>query len=383
MRIVVLGLRGFPDIQGGVEAHCEELFTRVAARGHEVYALGRKPYMAPTLKEYKGVHLLALPCPKQKFLEAIVHTLLGIFVARRLKPDILHIHAVGPSLLVPLARLLGMKVVSTNHGPDYERGKWGGIARTILKLGESLGSRFSNALIAISEPISAHLQKAFGRAPAIIPNGVVIRPAPAAQDVLRKYGLVPDRYILAVGRLVPEKGLHDLVQAFVKARLPGWQLVIVGAADHEDAYSVTLKQTAAAVSEVVMTGYMTKEPLAQLYAHAGLFVLPSYHEGLPIVLLEAMSYGLPVLASDIPANHQVGLPEDRFFSPGAVDALAEKVRAQTMRPFTSGEKISQLDFVARHFDWDAIAEKTIQVYENVFRTTSSGLPTPGVNSNSH
>jgi glycosyltransferase involved in cell wall biosynthesis len=383
MRIVVLGLRGFPDIQGGVESHCEELFTRIAARGHEVYALGRKPYLAPGLTEYKGVHLLALPCPKQKFLEAIVHTFLGVFAARRLKPDILHIHAVGPSLLVPLARLLGMKVVTTNHGPDYERGKWGGIARTVLKLGETLGSRFSNAMIAISEPIAAHLEKAFGRAPALIPNGVVIRNAPAAQDALGKHGLVPHRYILAVGRLVTEKGFHDLVQAFLKARIPDWQLVIVGAADHEDAYSLALKQSAAAVSGVVMTGYMTKDPLAQIYAHAGLFVLPSYHEGLPIVLLEALSYGLPALASDIPANRQVGLAKDRFFQPGDVDDIARKIRAHTTRPFTSAEKIAQLDFVARHFDWDAIAEKTIRVYENVLDATSSGLRTPRVNSSSH
>ena len=363
MRIVVLGLRGFPNIQGGVETHCEHLFTRIAARGHEVIVLGRKPYMNSTKSEYKGVRLIAVACPRQKSLEAFLHTLLGVFKARRLNPDIVHIHAIGPSLIVPIARLLGMKVVSTNHGPDFERAKWGRVARGMLKLGESLGSRFSNAVIAISEPIAEHLRKSFGREPVVIPNGVVIRTASQGEEALGNFNLDRGRYIIAVGRLVPEKGFHDLLDAFERAHPSGWKLAIVGRADHEDAYSIGLKRKAAAIPGVVMTGFIAGEPLAQLYSHAGLFVLPSYHEGLPIVLLEAMSYGLSVLASDIPANRQAGLPEDRFFAPGNVECAAEKIRSYAGRPFTFNEKKSQIDLIARRFDWDSISEKTIALYE--------------------
>lgn len=365
MKIVVLGLRGFPNVQGGVETHCEQLFTRIAARGHEVIVLGRKPYMSPTLIEYEGVRLVAVACPRQKFLEAFLHTLLAVFKARALNPDIVHIHAIGPSLLVPVARLLGMKVVSTNHGPDYQRAKWNGLAKAILRLGESLGSRFSNAVVAISDPIAEHLRKAFGCEPVVIPNGVVTRTASAGQDALRQYGLDPARYVLAVGRLVPEKGFHDLLEAFVKAELPGWKLVIAGRADHEDTYSTGLKQNAAAIPGVVMTGFVTGKPLVQLYSHAGLFVLPSYHEGLPIVLLEAMSYGLSILASDIPANRQAGLAENRFFPPGDVEKGAEKIHFWVHRTFTPVQRKQQIAFVASNFNWDRIAGQTIGVYQAI------------------
>jgi glycosyltransferase involved in cell wall biosynthesis len=371
MKIVALGLRGFPNIQGGIETHCEHLFTRVAAHGHEVIVLGRKPYMDSRVGEYKGVRLVSVACPRQKFLEAFLHTLLGVVRARFLHPDIVHIHAIGPSLLIPVARLLGMKVVSTNHGPDYERKKWGGFARALLRAGEFLGSRFSNRVIAISEPIAAHLRQAFGCEPAVIPNGVVIRQPAAGTDTLGRFGLERGRYLLAVGRLVPEKGFHDLIDAFVRADLPGWKLVLAGRADHEDAYSIGLKKKAGALPAVVMTGFVTGEPLTQLYSHAGLFVLPSFHEGLPIALLEAMSYGLSVLASDIPANRQAGLPADRFFPPGNVERAAEKIRAYAMQSFTPGEKQVQIDFVARNFDWDAITEKTIGLYGAVLNTIAA------------
>jgi len=370
MRIVVIGLRGFPDIQGGVETHCEQLFTRIAARGHEVIVLGRKPYMNPALTEYKGVRLIALPCPRRKSLEAFLHTLVGILEARRWNPDLVHVHAIGPSLLVPAARLLGLKVVSTNHGPDYDRAKWGRVARIMLRLGESMGSRFSNAVIAISEPIAGNLRDTYGCDPAVIPNGVVLRTEPVGQDALKRFGIDHGRYVLAVGRLVPEKGFHDLLDAFAMANLTGWKLVIAGKADHADSYSTNLQQKAAAMPDVVMAGFVTGEPLAQLYAHAGLFVLPSYHEGLPIALLEAMSYGLSVLASDIPANRQTGLPASRMFPPGNVARAAEQLEHFATRPITEEEKNLQLKLISGNHDWDRIAEQTIALYGSLLNPIS-------------
>jgi len=365
MRVVVLGLRGFPNIQGGVETHCEHLYTRMAAQGHEVIILGREPYMGPGRKTYLGVELLAVSCPKNKFLEAFMHTLTGVFKARSLKPDIVHIHAIGPSMMVPVARFLGLKVVSTNHGPDYDRQKWNGLAKRILRFSERLGSLFSNRVIAISEPIAAHLRKAFNREPAVIPNGVVIHSPSDGEGALNKFGLEKGMYFLSVGRFVPEKGFHDLIEAFNRAQVPGWKLAIVGRADHEDSYSVNLKKLAAKNPAVVLTGFVTGEPLKELYSHAGIFMLPSYHEGLPIVLLEAMSYGLSVLVSDIPANRQVGLPEDRFFYPGDIDGAVEKMRVYSMRHFTPEERSDQIGWIAKHFDWDLIARKTLGVYERV------------------
>lgn len=368
MKIIVLGVRGFPNIQGGVETHSQNLFTRIAARGHEVIVLGRKPYMDAAITEYQGVRLVPLACPKQRSLEAFCHTLLGVLRARTMNPDIVHIHAIGPSMLVPIARLLGMRVVSTNHGPDYDRAKWGRLAKAILRRGEAWGSRFSNRVIAISAPIAEHLKRAFGCTPAVIPNGVNIRSAETAHEALTQYGLEAGRYFLCVGRLVPEKGFHDLLAAFSNAGLAtGWKLVIAGRADHEDAYSIGLKEKAAAIPGVVMTGFVSGAPLAQLYSHAGVFVIPSYHEGLPIALLEAMSYGLSVLASDIPANRQAGLPDDRFFPPGNTAALAERLVFWAGRLFTPAQQLEQIGFIARHFDWDRIADQTIEVYRGVLQ----------------
>lgn len=362
MKVAVLGLRGIPNIQGGVETHCQHLYTRIAARGHDVTILGRRPYMDAGLSAYQGVKLVAIDCPRKKSLEAFVHTLAGVFKAHAMKPDILHIHAIGPSLMVPLAKLLGMRVVSTNHGPDYDRAKWGRAARAMLRLGETLGSRFSDTVIAISEPIAATLRSAYGCKPVVIPNGVVVRPRVTTQDYLANIGVAPGRYFLAVARLVPEKGLHDLLEAFASAHPPGWKLVIAGRADHEDAYSQQLLQKAASLPDVVMAGFVSGDPLAQLYSHAGVFVLPSYHEGLPIVLLEAMGYGLAVLASDIPANRQAGLAEHRFFPAGDVKMLARKLLTVSDYLLTEDESSTQVRQIEKKFDWDVIADETLVSY---------------------
>ncbi|MFT3817066.1 MAG: glycosyltransferase family 4 protein [Rubrivivax sp.] len=369
MRIVVLGLRGFPGVQGGVETHSEQLYTRIAAGGAEVIVLTRRPYVSAPQARHGQVQLLALASPRQKSLEAIVHTFLGVLQARRLRPDILHIHAIGPSLMVPLARLLGLVVITTNHGPDYERQKWNGLARRMLKLGEWLGSRCSNGVIAISEPIAQHLRQAHRCAPAVIPNGVVVRPPAEASDALDRHGLARGRYVLAVGRLVPEKGFHDLLAAFERARLPGWKLVIAGRADHEDDYSRSLQRQAAGIEGVVLAGFVSGEPLRQLYSHAGLFVLPSYHEGLPIALLEAMSFGLPILASGIAANRQVGLPAGRYFAAGDVAALAAALQRQVEQGFAPEQRQRQIEAVARDYHWDRIASSTLDYYRAVLGRT--------------
>ena len=370
MKIVVLGLRGFPDIQGGVETHCEQLYTRIAAAGHEVVVIGRRPYMPRPISSWKGVRLIWLRCPKSTFLEAIVHTFIGTFAARSQRPDLLHIHAIGPSLMVPLARLLGMTVVTTNHGPDYERQKWGPGSRAVLRVGERVGSRWSHRVIAISQPIAEHLRKHFGCEATVIPNGVVVRTPAVNSDALAGLRLVEGRYVIAVGRLVPEKGFHDLIDAFLRAGVADWKLVIVGRADHENAYSAALKEKAARAPSVVMTGFLSGEPLHQLYSHAGVFVLPSYHEGLPIVLLEAMSYGLQALASDIPANRQIGLAEDAFFAPGDIDGLAKRLRDIVVQVPTPADHERRIERIRTLFDWDTITGKTIAVYRAVLARTT-------------
>jgi glycosyltransferase involved in cell wall biosynthesis len=367
MRVVVLGLRGIPDVQGGVETHCQHLFTKIAARGHEVTVFCRRPYVNAQLS-CGPVKLFSSRCPSQHNLEAICHTFIGVFHAWRFRPDILHIHAIGPSLFVPLARLLGMRVVCTNHGPDYERGRWGRLARWVLRIGERLGSRFAHAVIAISPAIADRLTARHDCKVDVIPNGVVLQRRRTAVTALTEVGLQRGKFILTVARLVPEKGLDDLMDAFQLASLPAnWKLVIVGGADHTSKYSRHLVERGSSIPGVVMTGRLHGEPLAELYSHAGMFVLPSHHEGMPIVLLEAMSYGLSVLASDIPAHRSLNLPDDRLFRMGDPVSAAQKMSYFAANPQTAEAEVEQINRVGEMFDWDSIAKKTLEVYGRVLR----------------
>lgn len=370
LRIGVLGTRGFPGVQGGIETHCENLYARLAERGCEIFVFTRKPYVDVEQKIYKGVNLIPLGCPKNKFLEAFAHTFYGVIAARRLSPAVLHIHGIGPSLFVPLARLLKLKVVMTNHGADYNREKWGRLAKSVLRLGERLGSRCANRVICISEPIAADIQKRHKKPVTVISNGVNLPRVCQTHDYLDEYGLAKGKYVLSVGRLVPEKGFHDLFAAFNTLPPNGWKLVIVGRADHEDSYSSGLREKARSNVNIVMTGFLTGKPIQELYSHAGLFVLPSYHEGLPIVLLEAMSYGSPCIASDIPANRNVELENARFFEPGNIGQIASKIIRFMSEPLSEEARTKQVDLIADKYDWEKIAQNTLEVYKEIVEKES-------------
>lgn len=365
MKIAVIGTRGFPGVQGGIENHCEHLYTHLARNGCDVTVFTRKPYIDPNLSVFKGVSLISLGCPKNKFLEAIIHTLKGVLRARKLHPDILHIHGIGPSLFTPLARILGMKVVVTSQGSDYKRKKWPLPAKIFLRFCEWMGMIFTNEVIAVTDNVSEDIKRKFGRNAYVIPNGVEIPDPSDTDDILRKFDLQKKRYILTVGRFVPEKGFDYLIDAFNNGDFEGWKLVIVGSADHEDKYSISLRKKAKKNSNIVLTGFLTGKPLQEIYTHAGLFVLPSYHEGLPIVLLEAMSYGLSCIASDIAANRNVELSEERFFVAGNARALTEKIKEFINKPWGEEERERQIGIIAEKYNWGKIAERTLNVYQTV------------------
>ena len=369
MKIVVTGTRGIPDIMGGVETHCEELFPRIVQMGHEVTVIRRKSYVHDSLTEWKGVNLVDVETPKKKSFEAIIHTFRSINRARRLGADVLHIHAIGPALLTPYARLLGMKVVFTHHGPDYDRDKWGTVAKTILKLGERMGCMFANKVIVISEVINELIVRKYGRRDAhLIYNGV---PEPDFTDYpeyFKELGIEEGKYILGMCRFVPEKNLHHLVEAFEKVKseklkikssqAEDIKLVLAGDTDFEDDYSRSLKEQARKAG-VVLTGFVKGRKLHSLLTHARSFVRPSSHEGLPIALLEAMSYRLPVIVSDIPANLEVKLNDGHYFQTGNVEQLAEKLKESVARDF------QRIDYPMEEYDWDVIAEKTMNVYRSI------------------
>jgi glycosyltransferase involved in cell wall biosynthesis len=225
--------------------------------------------------------------------------------------------------------------------------------------------RWSNGRIVISEVIRGIVRDKHGRESALIPNGVVLPELPSTTDSLAQFDLTPGRYIVLVSRLVPEKRHMDLIEAFSRAGLVDWKLVIVGSSDHPDAYTHQVLETAAKTQGVVCTGFQSGQALRELYAHAGLFVLPSSHEGLPIAMLEALSYGLPVVASNIPANLEVGLPAENYYPLGDVSALSARLSKFAVRSLNAETRESRRAWVSTRFDWRDIARRTMVVYQAV------------------
>lgn len=361
MKIMVLGLRGFPGVMGGVETHCENLYPRIQRLGCEVVVLARSPYMEHD--EWSGIQFKRLWTPKRKSLETILHSLLGVLVAAFERPDILHIHAIGPAIVTPLARMAGLKVVVTHHGEDYERQKWGRFARWVLRCGEALGMRYANQRIVISKKLENLVRKKFAKASFLIPNGVQLDDRPAPASHLSTFGLEAGRYVLIVGRLVPEKRHHDLIAAFEKAQLPGWKLAIVGDSDHPDEYSERIKASAQRNPDIVCTGFQSGAALRSLFSNAGLFVLPSSHEGNPIAVLEALGFGLPVLLSNIEAHLELDLPESRYFALGDIESLAHALALTAGNLPSDSERKTLRAMVEQRYNWDTIASQVFEIYK--------------------
>lgn len=360
MKIVVIGTRGIPGIMGGVETHCEELFPRVAALGYDVTVVRRRSYVTDSLTEWKGVKLIDIATPRKKAFEAIIHTARAVIAARRLGADVVHIHAIGPALVTPLARMLGIKVVFTHHGPDYDRDKWGAAAKFMLRLGEKMGCAFADRVIVISDVIRNIIAHKHGRTAGVslVYNGVPAADKCHFPEYFDTLGIAEGKYVLGMSRFVPEKNLHHIIEAFDRIRPDGVKLVLAGDSDFPDEYSVNLKRNAAEKG-VVLTGFVKGKHLHSLLTNALCFVLPSSHEGLPIALLEAMSYNLPVIVSDIPANLEVGLDDDCYFPMGDVDALARRLKAVCDAGFC------RVDYDMSKYDWDCIARKVSDVYRSL------------------
>lgn len=350
MTIAAIGFRGLPGLQGGVEKHCENIYTRMEGVHIRVYR--RKPYLNELSKKtYPNISYVDLPSTRIKGFEAVLHTFLCVLHIAFHRPDIVHIHNIGPGMFTPVLKLLGFKVVLTYHSPNYEHKKWGRIAKLILRFSEFLSLHFVDKIIFVNrfqmEKYSAKIQSKSK----YIPNGINNVVPSDGCDFLDRYGILKGEYLLAVGRLTPEKGFEFLVKAAndldeIK------QVVIAGASDHDESYFNLLK-TLDIKNKVVFTGFTSGEDLRQLYSHTRLFVLSSINEGFPLVLLEAMSYSCPVIVSDIPATHLIELDKSRYFSSGDVEDLKRVISDK----FTSS--IQRIKYNLNDYDWQDVANSTL------------------------
>jgi glycosyltransferase involved in cell wall biosynthesis len=363
LRVTMLGLRGFPNVQGGVENHAQHLSSELAELGCEVEVIVRSAYVpSGSSRTWRNIRLVRLWSPRIKGWEALLHTFLGVLRAGWTRPDILHIHAVGPALFTPLARALRLRVVVTHHVLNYENEKWGLIARALLRLGEYAGMVFANGRIAVSQALAERMKQAYRVPVRPIPNGIVEPKSIRSTATLTAFGLAPNRYALVVARIDEQKRQLDLIEAFARTGQSTWKLAIVGGADYRSEYARMVARAAQDTPGVVMLGHQSGEALAELYTHAGVFVLPSSHEGQPIAVLEAMSYGCPAVLSDIPAHREITTASTQFVAIGDVADLARKLDAVFCAHTTQRMNPSERERLMQAHDWRQIARHTFEVY---------------------
>jgi glycosyltransferase involved in cell wall biosynthesis len=366
LRIAMVGQKGMPATYGGIERHVEEMSARLVALGHEVTVYCRDSYDAMPMDQYRGVRLRQVPTVASKHLDAIVHSGTATLAALKDRPDILHYHGIGPGLLAPLPRYLSrVRVVQTIHGLDNQRAKWSRAARVALGAAHWLSGHVPDVRIAVSRALAAHYQDRFGKDTRYVPNGVAAPRRVPAHQITTRFALTTGGYLLLVGRLVPEKAADLLIRAF--RRLPGTlKLAVVGGSSFTDDYVATLRAAAGDDPRIVFTGFAYGDMLAELYTNAAAFVQPSRLEGLPLTLLEAASYGLPVIASDIHPHVELlecDGPGRRLFRDGDEDDLLYALwRVLSDLP---GERVGGSVHGARlraAYTWEAAARDTEQVY---------------------
>lgn len=360
MHVVMMGCRGIPATYGGVEKVVEELSIRLARQGHKVTVICRSHY-TPRMKTHEGVDIVRLPTIPQKHLEMIVHTLLSALYVSAKRCDLVHVHSVDPCVVVPLVRLFH-PVVATSHGQAYRRDKWGVLFKGLSRIAERIFIATPHKCTAVSRTLTEYYARRYGHTVEYVPNGVT-REEPAGSEHLEPFGLEKDGYILFVGRLLATKGPQLLIDAYKRVK-PRIKLVIAGGSSYTVEYEKTLRREAS--DDIRFVGYQYGERLRALYSNCRLFVFPSYIEGLPLVLLEALSFLRPVVFSDIPENLEVaeglGIP----FRCGSVDDLATKLEHALSHTSELGTlQQATAERLSHDYNWDRIADQYLGIYRDV------------------
>lgn len=371
LNIAMLGHKRIPSREGGIEIVVEELSTRMVEAGHSVTCYNRsghhvsgKEFDGGSLKEYKGVRLKSVFTINRKGLAAMTSSFFGAICAAFGKYDAVHFHAEGPCAMLWLPKLFGKRCIATIHGIDWQRAKWGGFASKYIKFGEKVAAKYADEIIVLSEGVQKYFMDTYGRKTIFIPNGVNRPTIRTPQLIKENYGLDKDEYILFLGRLVPEKGITYLIEAF-KGITTDKKLVIAGGSSDTDAFSQELKKLAEGDDRIVFTGFVQGQMLEELYSNAYVYTLPSDLEGMPLSLLEAMSYGNCCLTSDIAECAEVVEDKAILFKKSDVDDLKEKLQYACDNPDAVKKlKNGAADFICQKYSWDDVVERTMKLYQS-------------------
>lgn len=389
MKIAVIGVKGLPANQGGIEHYCQALYPRMVELGHTVDLYSRSSYTKQpwfSIRQYHGVRVICIPSLPFRGLDAFTNSAFAAIATTLKDYDIVHFHALGPSLFSFIPRLLSSaKIITTCQGLDWQRGKWGKSSSRIIHWGEKAAAKYAHNVVVVSQALRTYFEKTYEIEPVYIPNGPGIY---ANSDpnfaCVRSFDLKPGKYLLFLGRLVPEKRPDLLIEAFQKLKRSNWKLVLAGGDSDTTEYISELMKLSGNNPNIVFAGELRGSRLAEMVRGAGLFVLPSDLEGLPLAMLEAMREGVPVVASDIlPHQQLIGSDRGVLFDSGSAISCAEALDWAINRP----EKLAVMarnarEHIKANYNWDKITIDNLAVYNQDFKLDSSGKITGSTAANS-
>ena len=372
MKIAMIGHKRIPSREGGVEIVVEKLSIGLVKKGYQVDVYNRKGKNVQDknadsnlkkCKNYKGAKIITIPTINKKGIDAFIYSFFASFRAIFGHYDILHYHAEGSCAMLWIPHLFHKKIVVTIHGLDWQRSKWGGFATKYIKFGEKCAVKYADEIIVLSKGVQKYFKDTYGRKTVVIPNGVEKPEIREAKIIKSKYGLEKDSYILFLARIVPEKGLDYLIDAYNQIKT-NKKLVIAGGASHTNDYLEHIKEKVKSNKNIIMTGFVQGEELDELYSNCYLYCLPSDVEGMPLSLLEAMSYGNCCLTSDITECSEVIQEKGILFKKSNIDELIQRLQFlcddnKTVKKY----KDEAQSYILNKYNWDYVLDETAKLYK--------------------
>lgn len=363
MNISMIGHKRIPGREGGIEVVVEELTTRMVEKGNKVRVYNRHKRGFECPDYYKGVKIIDVPTIEKKSTDAVVYSFFSSLKVLFDNSDIIHYHAIGPSFFLFIPHMFRKKTIVTVHGLNYKTPKWKGFGARFIKLGEKIAVKYADCIIVLSEEQKQYFLSKYGRKTVFIPNGVKEAVEKPAVQIVKKYGLKKNKYILFLSRVVPGKGLEYLLDAY-KNIDSSLTLVIAGGTEYIPEYRKMIEEKAERDPRVKLIGFVDGNILEELYSNTRLFVFPSEAEGMPMCLLEALSYNCQCLVSNIPENVEVAKQYAEYFESKNASDLEEKLRKCIEE---DAKKNNSSEYIKQEYSWEKVVEQTLNIYKRILK----------------
>lgn len=360
LRIAMIGHKRIPGREGGVEVVVEELATRMAEKGHAVTVFNRRKKGIMHRKEYQGVKIVTVPTIEKKSLDAVIYSFFASIYALFRKYDVIHYHAIGPSFMLIIPHFFRKRTVVTVHGLNYKTPKWNGFGAKYMRMGEWIAAKFADEIITLSREQQNYFKEKYGRETVYVPNGTTVHPIQEAKEITERWGLHKEEYILFLSRIVPGKGLETLINAYKQIKTDK-KLIVAGESVYVNDFQQEILKNASTDERIRFVGFVEGNILQELYSNTALFVFPSEAEGMPMCLLEAMSYNTKCLVSDIPENIEVGKHYVETFKVGNENDLKEKLEKcinESQSIFSSDSRM----YIESNYNWNRVVDETLRIY---------------------